>query len=131
MDPNLFHVDWDRLFEVFFAIVVLAIFLERALSLVFEHRLYVKKLKGKGLKSPIAFLLAFVVCRLWDFDALSTVILQDSTSLIGQIITAGIIAGGCKGSVKMFRELMGWKSRAHEASQAASTETSPQPQGEA
>ncbi len=37
MDPNLFHIDWDRLFEVLLAIIVLAFFLERAPALLFEH----------------------------------------------------------------------------------------------
>jgi hypothetical protein len=38
MDPNLFHIDLERLFEVLMAIVVLSFFVERALSLLFGHR---------------------------------------------------------------------------------------------
>jgi hypothetical protein len=34
VDPNLFHLDWDRVWEVVAAVAVL---LERALSVVFEH----------------------------------------------------------------------------------------------
>ena len=41
MDPNLFHVDMQRLFEALTAIIVLSFFLERTLALLFEHRLWV------------------------------------------------------------------------------------------
>ena len=40
MDPNLFHLDWERLIEVLITIVVLAFFLERSLSLLFESRFF-------------------------------------------------------------------------------------------
>lgn len=112
MDPNLFHVDWERLLEVLIAIIVLSFFLERALALIFESRAYVNKLQGKGYKEPVAFLLAFLICWRWDFDAVSIVILSESTTLLGQGITAGIIAGGSKASIKLFQELMNVKSSA-------------------
>ncbi len=40
-DPNLFRLDWERTIEVLAAIVLLSMLLERALSLVFESRLYI------------------------------------------------------------------------------------------
>ncbi len=106
MDPNLFRVDLERLFEVLLAITVLAFFIERALALVFEHRLYVTRVQGKGLKEIISFLLAFLVCRYWDFDAVSVILVSESTSLLGQVVTAGIIAGGSKASIALFQDLM-------------------------
>jgi len=42
MDPNLFHMDYERLFEVLVTIVVLFFFIERALSVIFESRLFVE-----------------------------------------------------------------------------------------
>ena len=106
MDPNLFRIDMERLFEVLLAIIVLAFFVERALALVFEHRLYVIRVQGKGLKEVISFLLAFLVCRYWDFDAVSVILVSESTSLLGQVVTAGIIAGGSKASIALFQDLM-------------------------
>jgi hypothetical protein len=32
MDPNLFHLDWERLAEVLAAVVVMAFLIERALE---------------------------------------------------------------------------------------------------
>ena len=75
MDPNLFHIDMGRLFEVLVAIIVLSFFLERALAIVFEHRLWTGRMNESGFKTPIAFIVAFGVCRYWDFDAVSTTIL--------------------------------------------------------
>lgn len=123
MDPNLFHLDWDRLLEVIFTVVAISIFLERALSLLFEHRWFIAKLDKKGFKEPIAFACALAICRLWEFDALSMIILQDKVTLLGEIITAGVIAGGSKGSVALFRTYLGWKSTA-----AAEASGAPKPQ---
>ena len=112
MDPNLFYIDMGRLFEVLVAIIVLSFFLERALAVVFEHRLWTSRMKGRGLKAPIAFVVALFVCWYWDFDAISTVILADQTRTMGHIITAGVIAGGSKASIKLFHDVVGAMSDA-------------------
>jgi hypothetical protein len=113
MDPNLFHLDWERTFEVLAAIVVLAFFIERALSPLFENRWYLDRLDPKLSKELIAFVLALVVCLWWQFDAVSMIVLTGKTSPLGSIITAGVIAGGSKASVKLFRDVLGFKSSAY------------------
>ncbi len=110
MDPNLFRLDWDQVIEVLVTVIVLSFFVERALSLVFEHRLYVKHLDEKGYKEPIAFALAFGVCKLADFDALSITLQRAAISNLGQIITAAIIAGGSKASIKLFHDVIDARS---------------------
>ena len=65
-----------------------------------------------GLKEPIAFVVALVVCIYWDFDLVSVVLTSETTSLLGQIITAGVIAGGSKASVKLFHDVMNVRSAA-------------------
>ena len=114
MDPNLFHLDWDRSLEVLAAIVFLSMFIERALSVVFETRAFITATGGKGvpIKEIIAFGVALAVCVRWQFDAVSMTILSEQTSHVGEVITAGIIAGGSKGSVALFRDWFGWKSTA-------------------
>ena len=112
-DPNLFHIDWDRTFEVLSAIAIVAIMVERGLSLVFENRLFVARLKGSGLKELIAFGVSAYVCWQWHFDALSTILLTDHTSHLGELITAAVVAGGSKGSVKLFRDFLGVRSNAY------------------
>lgn len=112
MDPNLFHLDWERLIEVLITIVVLAFFLERSLSLLFESRFFINRFQGKSLKEVIAFGVSAAVCWYWDFDALSMILLKDSVTLYGAIITGGVVAGGSKASVKLFRDILQFKSTA-------------------
>lgn len=114
MDPNLFHLDWDRVAEAMAAIVLLALFLERALSLVFEHRYYIETIEkgSRDYKAQIAYLLALAVCAHWKIDVISLVVLRETHSWFGVAITAGIIAGGSKGSLKLFQDVLDIKSKA-------------------
>lgn len=114
MDPNLFAIDAERLFEVLVAIVVLSFFIERALALVFESRWLVKKLSKTGAKEVISFLVSFLVVKYWDFDAFSIIFTKDKTQLWGHVLTAGIVAGGSKASVKFFHDVLGAMSNAEE-----------------
>ena len=50
MDPNLFYLDWERLFEVLISIIIFAFFIERALALVYESHLYTNRVKKYRLK---------------------------------------------------------------------------------
>jgi hypothetical protein len=120
IDPNLFHLDWERLFEVLAAIVVLAFVLERGLALIFEHRLYMDHVQGKGLKEFIAFAAALLVCWAWKFDTLSMILLREQTTLLGEAITAGVIAGGSKRAVTLFCDLLDIKSSHFKQAEAAS-----------
>lgn len=115
MDPNLFHLDWDRLFEVITTVGVLAVILERSLALMFENRYFMERTKAMNIKEFIAFVGAVVICMVWDFDAVSMIVLQDKTRMFGKIVTAGVIAGGTKGSVKLFRDIMGIRSSSMDA----------------
>ena len=119
MDPNLFHVDWEQIGEVLVAVVILSFVVERALAIVFEHRLFVAKFDGKGIKEPIAFAVSLFICFFWHFDIVSVVLTSESTSFFGKIITAAVIAGGSKGSVKLFHDVMGVKSKAKLAADSA------------
>jgi hypothetical protein len=128
MDPNLFHVDGERLMEVLFTIVVLAFFVERALSILFESRFFLDRFEGKSLKELIAFAVSALLCWQWQFDAVSILLVQEKMSVFGEIITGAIIAGGAKGSVKLFRDVLNIKSKAmQERSTPSPAPTNPQP----
>ena len=107
MDPNLFALNWNVVFEVVMAIVLLAFILERALALLFQSRIF-KKLEtqrdanDKGTFKPlIAFVVASAGCILWQFDAISIIFLRDNVTTLGAIITGAVVAGGSKGALKL------------------------------
>jgi hypothetical protein len=49
MDPNLFHIDWERTLEALAGIVVLAFFVERVCAVVFESRWWVRKFEDSRI----------------------------------------------------------------------------------
>lgn len=112
MDPNLFNLDGERVAEVLAAIVILAFVIERALAVLFESRFFIEHFKEKGLKEIIAFLVAVLVCFYWDFDALSMIFLKEEVTIYGEVITGAVVAGGSKASVKLFRDVLGFMSKA-------------------
>lgn len=119
MDPNLFHLDWDRLAEVLATIIVLAFILERALALLFESRGFVgSQLDLHGGKEIIAFIVAAAVCIYWKFDSISMIVLRDHATIWGDLITGGIIAGGRRASIKLFQDVLNIKSSAVRQKQA-------------
>lgn len=125
MDPNLFHLDWERTFEVVAAIVVLAFFVERALALIFENEAYLQRFGDSPIKEIIVFGVSVAICLTWKFDAISTIVLKEQTTLPGELITAGVIAGGSKGSIKLFRDVLGFKSGAYADYEKAKKAESP------
>ena len=132
MDPSLFNIDYPRLTEVLITIVVFSFFIERALSVLFENRLFINAIDGtstkknedgtpkkkNGVKELIAFIVSVIFCFAWDFDAI-TIILQSSEemSVGGMIITGAIIAGGSKASMGLFKNVMGFMSTAEKERQ--------------
>jgi len=115
MDPNLFHVDWERTTDALMMIVILAFIIERALALFFENRIYLKYIDRDGLKEIVAIVVSIWICATWKFDALSMIILTGETTVPGYMITGAVIAGGSKGSIKLFHDLLKVKSGAYES----------------
>ena len=134
IDPRLFHLDMELTLEVFLGIVLLSLFIERALSLIFESRpfidstedgntiiklknldseskeakKYLSQKKKSGLKEIISFVVSLIVVWLIHFDAITIVFASsEETKIYGYIITALIIAGGSKGSLKLFADGFG------------------------
>lgn len=132
MDPLLFSINADVVVEVLATVILLSLIIERALSIVFEWRPVLDKIKEKGVKEPVAFIVALVVVMSYKFDSLAIIFSNESNSYMGYIITAGVIAGGSKGSIKLFRDWLGWKSNAQdelEESKKKPAETKPVPAG--
>lgn len=143
IDPNLFHLDYERLIELITAIAIISIFIERALALLFESGWFIEKTEGKpytpeqiiimdgkeviiperkerrkrnGLKELIAFIVSFAVCYFWNLDAMSILLQSKEVITIpGMIVTAGIVAGGAKASIALFQNVLNVMSSAERA----------------
>lgn len=63
MDPNLFRLDWEPMFEALTLIVGLAFFVERAMAILFESCGFIETCNRLGVKELIAFELAVSVFR--------------------------------------------------------------------
>jgi hypothetical protein len=97
----------EQVTEVLAAIAVLSFIVERALALVFESNVFVDRLGTKGVKEPIALALSLLVCWQWKIDLLSIVLHGEHTRFLGILITAAVVAGGSKASLKLFRDVLG------------------------
>jgi len=107
MDPNLFAIDWQQTGEVLTTIVVLSFLVERALALVFESQWYIDALAKRHVKELITFVLSLVICIVWKVDALSIILHGEKMTFFGEAVSAAVISGGSKASLKLFRDVMG------------------------
>jgi hypothetical protein len=112
MDPNLFHVDSERAMEAVGLIVLLAFIVERALAVIFESRKFVEATSDSAAKEIIASIVSIAICMYWQFDAISMIILSEKNRVAGYIVTGLVIAGGSKGAVKLFHDLLNVQSSA-------------------
>lgn len=112
MAPDLFAVNWDTLGEALAVLVVLSIVIERALALVFEHRKFIERFDGSNVKEIIAFAVCLGVVMYWKFDIISIIFIGDNNTWLGYGLTAATIAGGSKGSVALFHNVLNVKSNA-------------------
>ena len=95
--------------EVLAAFLVLSLVFEMAMTPLFNWRIFKERLGGKGLKTPILLLLAFVT--FWGYgldivrDCLVALGYEAALTLGGQILTALLIGGGSQGFFELFRRL--------------------------
>ena len=135
-DPVMFALNWSLTFEILFLIIILSFLVERALALLFESDWFLtihkkRKSAGKGSFKPLlAVIVAFVICSLWHVDILAIVMVQSHTSLLGELITATLIAGGSKASIALFRDLLEVHSTAWKDYQDSKPKVTPISQGD-
>jgi hypothetical protein len=110
-------LDEERLFSLLMTIILLSFLLERALAILFENRWFVERFASRGVKEPITVAVAFTICKIWNFDALSILFSRDASLFSGQLITAAIIAGGSKASIKLFHDVFHTMSTAEQERQ--------------
>jgi len=100
--------------EVLLVFLVLSVVFESALSPLFNWRVFREKFNGKGVKTPIVVILAFVVFWSYDLDIINDILVAVNYiaetdprgySLGGQALTALLIAGGSSGILNIYTKL--------------------------
>lgn len=93
-------VDYNAIGNVLFVFLVLSIVFEAALSPIFNWSGF-KPYDGKGLKTPIMLVLAFLIFWKFDLDIITDLLIamgklkaDTPTHFMGQVMTAFLIAGG-------------------------------------
>jgi hypothetical protein len=103
-DPNIPAVLWT--------LVVMSVFVERLLSLIFEHRAYLRYLDGKGWKEPISFAVSLFACAAYGFDGFGLLMGSEEAGWVGLVLTAAVVSGGSKASIALFHQLLNIRSTA-------------------
>lgn len=100
--------DVNSLPIVFLMIAALSILLERSLAVIFESSVY-QRILGKlmSLKEGLAIASAYGICYYYQFDGYATLLTKTDVSRMGYLLTALVIAGGAKGSMKLFQGYLG------------------------
>ncbi len=100
-------------------VVLVAMILERALSVPFEWALLRDWLIRKKLRAPIALVLSYSICATAKFDIIAITFRQpggwSGELALGTFVTAALIAGGSKGAILLFQGSLGFGRDAVEA----------------
>ena len=94
----------ENVASVFALLITLSVIVERGLATVFGWKYYEKLLGGKGLKVPIAFGVSFLFANLVPVD-LVALLFNGETSVLGQVLTAGLLSGGSKKVAETFGDI--------------------------
>ena len=94
----------ENVASVFALLITLSVIVERGLATVFGWKYYQKLLGGRGLKVPIALGVSFLVANQVPVD-LVAILFNGESSILGQVLTAGLLSGGSKKVAETFGDI--------------------------
>ncbi len=94
----------ENVASVFALLITLSVIIERGLATVFGWKYYQKLLGGRGLKVPIAIGVSFLVANQVPVD-LVAILFNGESSILGQVLTAGLLSGGSKKVAETFGDI--------------------------
>lgn len=101
---------YQGVFGALILIVVLAMVLERALAVVFEWGVWDVWLAKNKLRAPIALVVSYIICASIHFDILLVIDNKPQSDFtifgVGVFLTAATIAGGSKGAISLFQNVL-------------------------
>ncbi len=109
------NADFAAVGEVLIIFLVLSVVFEVALTPIFNWRIFIRYLEGKGAKTIITVALAFIVFWSYELDIVKDLLnalgqkdesgQQIARTTGGQVLTALLIAGGSNGVYSIFKRL--------------------------
>jgi hypothetical protein len=108
--PNVLpSTELEQVGRVLLVFLVLSVVFEVALTPIFNWRVFLARFEGKGVKTPVAVILAFIVFWGYGLDIISDLLValnyKAERSFGGQVLTALLIAGGSDGVFRIFTKL--------------------------
>ena len=94
----------ENVASVFALLITLSVIIERGLATLFGWKYYAKLLGGKGLKVPIAVGVSFLIANQAPVD-LVAMLFDGEASVLGQVLTAGLLSGGRKKVAEPFGDI--------------------------
>ena len=99
----------EAVWQVLVVFLVLSVVFEAALTPLFNWRVFMAHFDGRGFKTPITVVLAFVVFWGYGLDIIKDLLVAlgktAEVSVGGQVLTALLIAGGSSGVFQIFTKL--------------------------
>jgi len=95
---------FENVASVFALLITLSVIVERGLATLFGWKYYTKLLGGRGLKVPIAVVVSFIIAHQVPVD-LVAMLFNGETSVLGQVLTAGLLSGGSKKVAETFGDI--------------------------
>ena len=114
---------WLELVQILVLFLLLSVVFEAAMTTVFNWRWFAKRFEGRGVKTPLTVVLAWIVVRSFDVDLVSRILNvvgdgEHAATLSGQVLTALLIAGGSDMVYRIFTRL-GLRNSAERVAKAA------------
>lgn len=109
--------DYPKLASALVVYIVISIVLEAALTVVFNWRWFIKWFEGVGLKTPVAWLIGYLIALNYGLDIMRDVgnaltincapkpCAEWKTSFVGQVVTAFFFAGGSQAFYSVLSKL--------------------------
>ena len=94
----------ENVASVFALLITLSVIIERGLATLFGWKYYANLLGGKGLKVPNALGVYFLIANQVPVD-LVAMLFNGETSVLGQVLTAGLLSGGSKKVAETFGDI--------------------------
>ena len=94
----------ENVASVFALLITLSVIIERGLATVFGWKYYTKLLGGRGLKVPIAVVVSFIIANQVPVDLIA-LLFNGEASILGQVLTAGLLSGGSKKVAETFGDI--------------------------